>query len=68
MKRLTYVTVIAGGRARRTNARKFYGEGGFIGLVQGISIIFRFTEEGITWARGWHTPAAKALRVAQALI
>lgn len=28
----------------------------------GDYIVHRRRDEGITWARGWHTPAARALR------
>ena len=65
--KLTYVTVVVLGRPRRTNAHKLDGDAAFMGPVGGISCVFRFVDEGITWARGWNTPDAKALRVAQAL-
>lgn len=64
--KLTYVTVIVLGQARRTNAHTI-DNFGFMGTVSGVTYGFRIVDEGITWARGWHTPAAKALRVVQAL-
>lgn len=68
MKKLTYVTVMVRGQGRRTNAHKVEGAVSFAGPVGGIWYVFRFIDEGITWARGWHTPAAKALAAATALL
>jgi hypothetical protein len=70
MKKVTYVTVIVHSRARRSNAGKLFTDRCglfFEARVQGIARQFHFSDEGTTWARGWHTKDAKALEAAQAL-
>ena len=76
MKRLTYVTVIGkDSRLYRVNARvskadpqvskrNFVANCGGSG---GLCVYYRYRDEGITWARGWHTKDAKALEAVEAL-
>lgn len=72
MKRVTYVTVIVTPldspvRILLCNARGPCGKK-FFTTTHGISgPQYRYCDEGITWARGWHTADAKALRAAEAL-